>query len=356
MQEQDTILVVDDMEVNRAILCEIFRDDFRILEAEDGEQALRIINEEEQRLAIILLDIIMPNMDGFQVLENISESVMKRVPVILITGDTTDLPEEKGYELEAADVIRKPFMPHIARKRVENIINLWKHKNNLEHLVRKQTEKLEKRNMQLQEINNKIIDSLAAVVEFRDLESGEHIKRIKGFTELLLKYVVKNYKEYEITPEQVEKIVEASAMHDVGKIAIPDNVLLKPGRLTDEEFELMKLHTVKGCEIINNFSFINDKETFQYCYEICRHHHERYDGRGYPDHLKGEEISIAAQVVSLADVYDALVSDRVYKAAYTTEEAYRMILNGECGTFSPKLLECFKMAKQEFEDFKNSTI
>lgn len=354
MQEQDTILVVDDMEVNRAILCEVFRNDFRILEAEDGEQALEIIQREGQRLAIILLDIIMPNMDGFQVLERISGSIMKKVPVVLITGDTTDLPEEKGYELEVADVIRKPFMPHVVRRRAENIINLWQHKNNLEHLVRKQTDKLEKRNRQLQEINNKIIDSLAEVVEFRDMESGEHIKRIKGYTRILLNYVVEDYKEYGITPEQVEKMVEASAMHDVGKIAIPDNVLLKPGKLTDEEFELMKLHTVKGCEIINKFSFINDKETFQYCYEICRHHHERYNGRGYPDHLEGEDIPIAAQVVSLADVYDALVSDRVYKAAFTTEEAYNMILNGECGVFSPKILACFKKAKAEFEDLKNS--
>lgn len=354
MQEQDTILVVDDMEVNRAILREIFSDDYRILEAEDGEQALEIIKQEEHRLAIILLDIIMPHMDGFQVLERISESVMKKVPVILITGDTTETPEEKGYELEVADVIRKPFTPHVTRRRTENIINLWKHKNNLEHLVGKQTERLERRNHQLQEINNKIIDSLAEVVEFRDMESGEHIKRIKGYTRILLNHVVEFYQEYAITPEQVEKIVEASAMHDVGKIAIPDNVLLKPGRLTDEEFELMKLHTVKGCEIINKFSFINDKETFQYCYEICRHHHERFDGRGYPDHLEGEDIPIAAQVVSLADVYDALVSDRVYKAAFTPDQAYHMILNGECGTFSPKILECFKTAKEEFESLKNS--
>ena len=355
MQEQDTILIVDDMEANRAILCEIFRTDFRILEAEDGAQALEIIKEEKDRLAIILLDIIMPHMDGFQVLEQISEDVMKKVPVILITGDTTDTTEEKGYELKVADIIRKPFTPHVTRRRVENIINLWKHKNDLEHLVRKQTERLERRNLQLKEINNKIIDSLAEVVEFRDMESGEHIKRIKGYTRILLNYVVELYKEYDITPEQLEKIVEASAMHDVGKIAIPDNVLLKPGRLTDEEVELMKQHTVQGCEIINKFSFINDKESFQYCYDICRHHHERYDGRGYPDHLQGEDIPIAAQVVSLADVYDALVSDRVYKAAFTADEAYRMILNGECGTFSPKILECFRRAKEEFESLKNST-
>ncbi len=354
MQEQDTILVVDDMEVNRSILCEIFKEDYRILEAENGQQAVQIIKEEEERLAIILLDIIMPVMDGFQVLENISETVMKKVPVIFITGDTTDTPEEKGYEMEVADVIRKPFAPHVVRRRVENIISLWKHKNNLESLVKKQTEKLERKNLQLKETNDKIIDALSAVVEFRDLESGEHIQRIKGFTRILLNYVAEYYKEYEITSEQIEKIVQASAMHDVGKIAIPDNILLKPGKLTSDEFETMKLHTVKGCDIINTIDFINDKEFFQYCYEICRHHHERFDGRGYPDQLKGEEIPISAQVVSLADVYDALVSERVYKAAYTPEEAFQMILNGECGIFSPKILECFKMAKKEFEEMKHT--
>lgn len=353
MQEQDTILVVDDMEVNRVILCEIFKQDYRILEAEDGAQALELIQKEKDRLAIILLDIVMPNVNGFQVLETISETIMKKIPVILITGDPTTRPEEKGYAFEVADVIRKPFSPHIVRRRVENIINLWKHKNNLEHLVKKQTERLERKNQELRETNNKIIDTLATVVEFRDSESGEHIKRIKGFTRILLNYVMKYYKEYELTEEQMEKIVEASAMHDVGKIAIPDNILLKPGKLTADEFEVMKLHTVKGCDIIDTISFMNDKEFFQYCYEICRYHHERFDGRGYPDHLKGEEIPIAAQVVSLADVYDALVSERVYKAAYEPEEAYQMILNGECGIFSPKILECFRMAKEEFENLKN---
>ncbi len=354
MQERDTILVVDDMEVNRAILCEIFKEDYRMLEAEDGVEAMKLIEDEKERLAIILLDIVMPNMDGFEVLEAIADSVMKKVPVILITGDTTLLPEEKGYSASVADVIRKPFVPHVIKRRIENVITFWDHKNNLEHLVKKQTEKLEKRNQQLKETNSKIIDTLATVVEFRDSESGEHIQRIKGFTEILLNYVVKYYGEYHISEEQVEKIVQASAMHDVGKVAIPDNILLKPGKLTADEFEVMKLHTVKGCEIINTISFMNDKEFFQYCYEICRNHHERYDGRGYPDGLKGEEIPIAAQVVSLADVYDALVSERVYKAAYEPEVAFEMIMNGECGIFSPKLLECFRMAKQEFEELKKS--
>lgn len=347
MIKRDTILVVDDMEVNRAILCEIFNDDYRILEADNGRKALEIIEDEQDRLAIILLDIVMPEMDGFQVLENIYQTVMQEVPVILITGDTTAIPEERGFDLGVADVVRKPFEAHIIRRRVTNVVHLWDHKNNLEELVKEQT-------VQLRQTTNKIIDTLSTVVEFRDLESGEHINRIKGFTRILLNYVMEYYKEYEITQEQKEKIVQASVMHDVGKIAIPDHILLKPGKLTDEEFEIMKQHTVKGCDIINTISFIDDKEFFQYCYEICRHHHERYDGRGYPDRLEGENIPISAQVVSLADVYDALVSERVYKKAFTPDQAYEMIQAGQCGAFSPKILECFKMAKGEFEELKKS--
>lgn len=347
MIKRDTILVVDDMEVNRAILCEIFNDDYRILEADNGRKALEIIEDEQDRLASILLDIVMPEMDGFQVLENIYQTVMQEVPVILITGDTTAIPEERGFDLGVADVVRKPFEAHIIRRRVTNVVHLWDHKNNLEELVKEQT-------VQLRQTTNKIIDTLSTVVEFRDLESGEHINRIKGFTRILLNYVMEYYKEYEITQEQKEKIVQASVMHDVGKIAIPDHILLKPGKLTDEEFEIMKQHTVKGCDIINTISFIDDKEFFQYCYEICRHHHERYDGRGYPDRLEGENIPISAQVVSLADVYDALVSERVYKKAFTPDQAYEMIQAGQCGAFSPKILECFKMAKGEFEELKKS--
>lgn len=347
MIKRDTILVVDDMEVNRAILCEIFNDHYRMLEADNGRKALEIIEDEKDRLAIILLDIVMPEMDGFQVLENIYQTVMHEVPVMLITGDTTAMPEERGFDLGVADVVRKPFEAHIIRRRVANVVNLWDHKNNLEELVKEQT-------LQLRQTTNKIIDTLSTVVEFRDLESGEHITRIKGFTRILLNYVMKNYPEYGITKDQKEKIIQASVMHDVGKIAIPDHILLKPGKLTDEEFEIMKQHTVKGCDIINTISFINDKEFFRYCYEICRHHHERYDGRGYPDRLVGENIPISAQIVSLADVYDALVSERVYKKAFTPDQAYEMIQAGQCGTFSPKILECFKMAKGEFEDLKKS--
>ncbi len=207
----------------------------------------------------------------------------------------------------------------------------------------------ENQNQKMKEINNGIIDILSTVVEFRSIESGNHIKRMKGFTKILLKYVNVIYEEVHLSKETMEVIASAAAMHDVGKVAIPDSILLKPGRLTEEEYELMKEHTVKGCEILDSMATLQDENYYKYSYEICRYHHERYDGRGYPDGLAGDDIPLAAQVVAVADVYDALVSKRIYKDAYTHEEAFQMIMNGECGVFDPRLLECFVLAKAEME-------
>lgn len=203
----------------------------------------------------------------------------------------------------------------------------------------------------LKEINNDIIDILSTVVEFRSVESGDHIQRIKGFTKIMLKYVNEMYEDVHYTPELIDVISSASAMHDIGKVAIPDSILLKPGKLTAEEFEEMKTHTTRGCDILESMENLQDERYYKYSYEICRYHHERFDGRGYPDGLKGDDIPLEAQIVSVADVYDALISKRVYKDAYSLDEAYQMILNGECGVFSPRLMKCFKLAKEEMESF-----
>ncbi|MBR5799304.1 MAG: HD domain-containing protein [Lachnospiraceae bacterium] len=207
----------------------------------------------------------------------------------------------------------------------------------------------ENQNQKMKEINNGIIDILSTVVEFRSIESGNHIKRMKGFTKILLKYVNAIYEDVHLSKETMEVIASAAAMHDVGKVAIPDSILLKPGRLTEEEYELMKEHTVKGCEILDSMATLQDENYYKYSYEICRYHHERYDGRGYPDGLVGDDIPLAAQVVAVADVYDALVSKRIYKDAYSHDTAFQMIMNGECGAFDPRLLECFVLAKNEME-------
>lgn len=352
---QNAVLIVDDEETNRAILCELFKHEFRILEAQNGIEALELLEAEKKSIVIILLDIFMPQMGGFEFLEVMkNKNLMDHIPVILITGDESLEAEKRGYEMGVADIVRKPFEVNLVRRRVQNVINLYLHKNHLEYLVEKQTEELRRQAKKLKETNNFVIDTLSTVVEFRNLESGMHIQRIRNFTKILAECVAKQFKEYHLTSDKVDVISSASAMHDVGKIAIPDTILLKPGKLTKEEFEVMKCHTTKGCEIINSVSRIQDEEYFKYCYDIARYHHERYDGRGYPDGLKGEEIPIHSQIVSLADVYDALISDRVYKSAFSKEEAYQMILRGECGTFSPKLITCLSMVKEEFENMADA--
>ncbi|MDE5819778.1 MAG: HD domain-containing protein, partial [Lachnospiraceae bacterium] len=216
--------------------------------------------------------------------------------------------------------------------------------------IRYQYQLLKEQAEELERNNEEIIDILGTVVECRDLESGDHIKRVKTFTRILAEQVMEDYPEYDLTPEKVRIIESASALHDVGKIAIPDHILLKPGKLTAEEFDIMKTHTTRGSELLNNIKDAWDDTYGKYCYEICRYHHERFDGRGYPDKLEGEDIPISAQIVSVADVYDALVSKRVYKDAYGIGAACDMIVNGECGTFSPKILDCFSKVRAAFEE------
>lgn len=342
MEQRNKILIVDDMEINRAILCESFKDEYQSLEAENGLEALELARQYHNDIAVILLDIVMPVMDGFQLMENLQiEGILSKVPVILITADAYNKNEIRGLELGASDIILKPFDPHIVKKRVQNIADLYRHKNNLENMVQMQTKKL-------QETNSLFVDSLSTIIENRNMESGQHIRHIRGFTRVLLEAMTKAAPEYELTPEKIETIVSAAAMHDVGKIAIPDSILLKPGRLTTDEFDIMKTHTVRGCEIIKSFKRMEDKDYLRYCYNICRYHHERWDGRGYPDGLERDEIPVCAQVVAVADVYDALTTDRVYKPAILHEEAVRMILGGECGKFSDLVLRCFQQVGYQF--------
>ena len=346
--EREQILVVDDVELNRAILTEIFSKQYECIEAANGQAALEQLEKADtSRLVAILLDVVMPVMDGFEFLEQrAKQDLAADVPVVLISGDASTENALKAYGYDVADVIGKPFDPRVVLRRVSNIIDLYRHKYELEMMVADQTQKLRRQNELLRSNNQHLIDLLSNVVEFRDVESGEHIKRMKALTTLIAQQVAKDFPEYGLDDGEIEIITSAAALHDIGKIAIPDSILLKPGRLTGEEFEIMKTHTVQGCRILESAQIFNDKKYYDYSYDICRHHHERWDGRGYPDGLAGDGISIAAQIVSLADVYDALTSVRVYKPAYTPEEAMHMIQNGECGSFNPKLLACFEKVQK----------
>lgn len=346
--ERKQILVVEDVEINREILVGMFDDEYEILEASNGEEGIVQI-EKAERLVLILLDIVMPVMDGFGVLDYMKEKgLIDRIPVILITSEAPKDSENRAYSYGIADVIHKPFYPEIVKKRAKNIIELYQDKLHMEERIREQTQIIIEQTKKVRQKNEFMIDALSSVVEFRSLESGNHIRRVKYLTRILLKYLVKHFPKYGLTQEDVDEISRASALHDIGKIGIPDAILLKPGKLTPEEFEVMKTHTTVGCQILESFHKMYDDKFYRYCYEVCRHHHERWDGKGYPDKLVGSDIPISAQVVSIVDVYDALISERVYKGAYSTAEAYKMIMDGECGTFAPDILECFSLAKEDF--------
>lgn len=346
--DKQRILIVDDEEVNRTILEVMFGETYEVVQGENGQDAVDEL-EKNPDFVLVLLDVIMPVMDGFAVLEYMKQKgLIDRIPVILITSETVRDSEDKAYQYGIADVIHKPFYPDIVKRRSKNLIELYQNKANMEKRLKEQEIAILAQEKKIRENNEFLIEALSSVVEFRSSESGDHVRRIKYFTRVLLKYLSKYFPEYGITPVQIEEITKASTLHDIGKIGIPDAILTKPGKLTQEEFEIMKTHTTIGCDMLATFQKGVEDEFYKYCYEICRHHHERWDGRGYPDHLAGEDIPISAQIVAIADVYDALVSPRVYKGSYTNDKAFDMIMNGECGQFSPDILECFKLAKEDF--------
>jgi len=341
------ILIADDAEINREILKEIFVEQFEILEAVDGQQAIDLIESNIDQLSLILLDLVMPYKNGLEVMKHMTEKgYIQWIPVMMITGEATIESDVEAYEYGAADIIYKPFSAKVVMRRALNIIELYENRRNTEKQLAISTKQLAESQNKLMRTNEFLVNALSSVVEFRSLESGEHISRVRKITGIMLKHLIALYPEYEYLREDIPIIVNASALHDIGKIAIPDSILLKPGRLTPDEYTVMKTHTTQGCQILENFKQ-DETDFYKYCYDICRYHHERYDGLGYPDHLEGEDIPIWAQVVSIVDVYDALVSPRVYKAPYEVDEAIRMIHEGECGKFSPRILQCFDSARFE---------
>lgn len=335
--EKQKILIVDDSEMNRALLAEILEDQYEITEAENGVQAVEILAENETDFWFVLLDIMMPEMDGFDVLNYINNRYWNdRVVVMMISSDDSPKNINRAYSLGAFDYIGRPFDPTIVRKRIANTLFLYARQHDLEKAVKEQFYERQKN-------NDLMISILSHIVEFRNGESGLHVQHVKMITELLLKQLAQFTDKYPLSEADIALISMASAIHDVGKISIPEEILNKPGKLTAEEFETMKTHTVIGSKMLSDLPIEQFHSPLaKVAYEICRWHHERYDGKGYPDGLKGEETPIAAQVVALADVYDALTSERCYKKAFSHEEAFVMILEGKCGVFNPILLQCLR--------------
>ena len=334
LQEKSQILLVDDSKMNRMILAEILGDGYHILEAENGQECLEKLRAEAGNIALVLLDINMPVMDGFEVLKAMNANhTIEDIPVIMISSEDSDAAIRRSYELGASDYVNRPFDARIVYRRVTNTIKLYAKQRRLVQMVSDQIRARENN-------TDMLVGVLSHIVEFRNGESGLHVRHIRMITELLLHRLLEISSRYSITAEQQDMIPLASALHDIGKIGIDEKILNKPGKLTPEEFEVIKTHSMLGAQILYDLDNFSEQPLLQTAYEIARWHHERWDGRGYPDGLKGDEIPISAQLVSLADVYDALTSERCYKKAFSHEKAMQMILNGECGAFNPLLLQC----------------
>lgn len=333
LQNKSQILLVDDSAMNRMMLTEILRDSYHVLEAENGRECMEKLQAEAGNIALVLLDINMPVMDGFEVLKAMNANhTIEDIPVIMISSEDSDATIRRSYELGASDYVNRPFDARIVYRRVTNTIKLYAKQRRLVQMVSEQIRARENN-------TDMLVGVLSHIVEFRNGESGAHVRHIRIITELLLRRLLESSR-YSISAEQQDMIPLASALHDIGKIGIDEKILNKPGRLTPEEFEVMKTHSMLGAQMLHDLDNFAEQPLLQTAYEIARWHHERWDGRGYPDGLKGDEIPISAQLVSLADVYDALTSERCYKKAFSHEKAVQMILNGECGAFNPLLLQC----------------
>ncbi len=327
---KEKILIIDDQQINREILADILNPKYEVLTANDGKHGLTLLSKFGDEISCILLDIRMPKIDGFQVLQVIRQNKhLSDVPVIMISNDDSPETVERSFLLGAADYINRPFNNYIVRKRIENILFLHKKTQSLIDLIEEQVSEKERN-------YSNMITFLSEFVEFRNGESGNHTLRIRIITEIFLEHILQKYPKYKLNHGIIADISNASALHDIGKIAIPEKILNKPAKLTKEEFDVIKTHSAQGSDMLEH---MKHDRMFRYARNICRWHHERWDGGGYPDGLVGENIPLCAQVVSIADVYDALTSVRVYKPAYTHEEAVEMINNGECGQFNPILLE-----------------
>ena len=334
-----TLLIVDDDPINRAILEQIFAPHYTIEQAEDGQEGLEKILAQPDRLCAVLLDVLLPGLDGIQVLRRMqAEGLPAKLPVFLITADARDSVMKEAYQLGVMDGISKPVVPYIVLRRVQSVVELFQARRQLSCVVESQQADLLAQAEQIIRLGRGMIEALATAIEFRSQESGGHVRRIHDITKYMLAHTDLGQG---LTPEQIDEIALASIMHDVGKIAVPDAILNKPGKLTPEEFQIMKSHTIQGAALLERIPQLKEQGAYRYACDIARHHHERWDGSGYPDGLKGDAISIWSQIGSLADVYDALSCKRVYKDAFPREQVLEMIRSGACGTFNPKLLDRF---------------
>ena len=338
------ILITDDSEINRMILIEMLEKDYEIIEAGDGEEAVDILKSQGDSIDLLLLDCIMPKMDGFEVLAEMDRLWWKvSIPVIMISAENDQAFIVKAYKLGAVDYITRPFNSVIVRHKVDSIMRMHINEKNMVDIASSQI-------IEKHQNNNMMIHILSGIVEFRNGESGQHILNVQTLTDMFMRELLNLTDKYRISEDDMNLIPKAAALHDIGKISVPSSILNKPGALSGSEFTVMKAHTTEGYTILRSIEEYKDDPLIIMASGVCRWHHERYDGRGYPDGIAGDDIPIAAQLVSLADVYDALTSERCYKKAYPHEMTVNMILRGECGQFNPVLIECLNNLEKDIPD------
>lgn len=354
---RNTLLIADDMKVNRALLSLMFREQFQVVEAENGQEAIDYLDAHGDCVACLLLDLLMPVKDGFEVMEYMKQKQMLlTIPIILITSESTPETEENAYNLGAADVIYKPYVERVVMRRVKNVVDLYTHKNYMEALVKEKTQQIAQQAEEIKESNEQLIEGLGKIIEYHTPASKEHSSRVKTFTGLMMHYAQKMHPELGLTPEDTNAIVRASVLHDIGKLGVPDAILSKNiNERTIEDTNILQSHPALGCDILKCFSKINDQKFYHCCYEICKYHHERYDGSGYPNHVAGDSIPLSAQIVAIADTYDKLVIKTAYNVPFTHHAAVQEIMSGNAGSFSPIALECFDLAKEEIYELLQFT-
>ncbi len=347
-----TILIIDGPGLASELLEQIFSNEYDVVLVDNGKRAIDEIHKRMNELVLVFVDWDTPLVQGKQILQSLkNKEITEHIPVILTTDKEDTQIDIIGYSLDAAAVIHKPYAAVTVRKQCVNLMNVYERIGGLQAEVQDKNERLEKQKDRLNAFYDNLLYAVSVIVEYKIPETDRHVKRMKGFARLLGTSYMGMFPSSGLTDERISEIMRAAAVHDIGKIAIPDQILQKPTKLTDDEREVMMSHTTKGVEVLGLMRDVQDEEQYRISCEVCRWHHEKYDGQGYPDGLKGDEIPLSAQIVSLIDIYDALVSDRVYKKAYSLDTAFQMIMSGECGAFSPELLQCFESTRKLMELF-----
>lgn len=347
-----TILIVDDEELNRSLLKQMFQEEYNIEEAANGKDALEILEKNFDDILLILLDIRMPIMDGLSVMQYMKEKGWLRyIPAVLITADRDKNVMKRGYELGASDFIVKPFDRNIVVTRVNNVIELYEHKNSLETLVKEQTKQLNDQLEMMKSYHENLTKLLQDIISYRNIESRNHVLYVQGYTWIIANEYAKQFPRARMTPKKINMIVQAAQLHDVGKITLPDSLLSKAGRLSPSELKLLEEHTIKGSELIRAMINMQEDEYSRICINVCRYHHEKYDGSGYPEGRKKNKIPLEAQIVALADIYDVLVNGENGKRVISKQEAYYHLMQGDYGELAPRMKQCLEAAKDELERF-----